>query len=361
MPTAREYLGSPSYWEDLRLALKSIPNPQALNGKKILITGATGMLCSSIVDIFLLMNKEYQAGITIYLAGRDKQTSLDRFQSFSEADGLVFVNYDATKSDEVALAANLDYIIHGASNANPELYMQRPVDTMLANIVGLSRMLDLAKATAVKRLLYVSSSEVYGQKPGSDPFSEEDYGYLDILHERAGYPSSKRAGESLCVAYGMQHNIDSVIVRPGHIYGPSIRDSDQRASAQFTRKAIAGEDVVLKSKGTQLRSYCYSLDCASAIITVLLEGQRANAYNISNPNSICSISDIAEQIAAAGNVKLVYEDAADSSQVVNSLMQNASLDSSKLEHLGWKPAFDLNAGIKSMIESLRESKNPFSL
>ena len=202
---------------------------------------------------------------------------------------------------------------------------------------------------------------MYGQKPGSDPFAEGDFGFLDILHERAGYPSSKRAGESLCVAYGMQHNIDSVIVRPGHIYGPSIRDSDQRASAQFTRKAIAGEDVVLKSKGTQLRSYCYSLDCASAIITVLLEGERAHAYNISNPNSICTISDIAEQIASAGNVKLAYEDATDSSQVVNSLMQNASLDSSKLEQLGWKPAFDLKSGIKSMVQALRESKSPFSL
>jgi nucleoside-diphosphate-sugar epimerase len=361
MPTAREYLGSPSYWEDLRLALKSIPNPQALNNKKILVTGATGMLCSPIVDIFLLMNREHNAGITIFLAGRDKDTSLERFQSFSERDGLVFVPYDATKSDNVEHSGSFDYIIHGASNANPELYMERPVDTMLANILGLSRMLDLAKASSAKRLLYVSSSEVYGQKPGSDRFSEGDYGYLDILHERAGYPSSKRAGESLCVAYGMQHNIDTVIVRPGHIYGPSIRESDQRASAQFTRKAIAGEEVVLKSRGTQLRSYCYSLDCASAIITVLLEGERANAYNISNPDSICTISDIAEQIAAAGNVKLVYEDAADNSQVVNSLMQNASLDSSKLEHLGWKPAFDIIAGIKSMIESLRESKNPFSL
>ena len=280
MPTARVFLGSPTYWEDLRLALKSIPTTQPLKNKKILVTGGTGMLCSSIVDIFLLLNKEHKAGITIYLAGRDKKTSLDRFQSFSEEDGLVFVSYDATKSNQVDYSGNLDYIIHGASNANPELYMQRPVDTMLANILGLSRMLDLAKASSAKRLLYVSSSEVYGQKPGSDPFSEDDFGYLDILHERAGYPSSKRAGESLCVAYGMQHNIDSVIVRPGHIYGPSIRDSDQRASAQFTRKAMTSEDVVLKSKGTQLRSYCYSLDCASAIITVLLEGERANAYNI---------------------------------------------------------------------------------
>lgn len=361
MPTVRGILGSSSYWEDLRLALKGIPNPLSLKGKKILVTGGTGMLCSTVVDLFLFLNKEHQADITIYLAGRDKKSSLDRFQSSSEQDGLVFVSYDATKNEEVNFGENLDYIIHGASNANPELYKQYPVDTMLANIVGLARMLDLAKASSAKRLLYVSSSEVYGQKPGSDPFTEDDFGYLDLLHERAGYPSSKRAGESLCIAYGMQHDIDSVIVRPGHIYGPSIRNSDQRASAQFTRKAIAGEDVVLQSKGTQLRSYCYSLDCASAVITVLLEGKRANAYNISNPNSICTISDIAEEIAKAGGVKLVYETASESSQVVNSLMQNASLDSTKLEKLGWKPTFDLATGIKSMIKTLRETGSPVSL
>ncbi|MBH0129644.1 NAD-dependent epimerase/dehydratase family protein [Salinibacterium sp. NK8237] len=326
------------------------------------MTGATGMICSSIVDILLFMNREHSANITVFVAGRSERAAVERFARFSAGDSsIVFVPYDATSSEGVALDSDVDFIIHGASNANPALYMERPVDTMLANILGLSSMFDLARATSARKLLYISSSEVYGKSEGTHPYAENDFGYLDILNERAGYPSSKRAGESLCVAYGMQYGIDSVIVRPGHIYGPSIRSSDNRASAEFTRNAVAGNEVVLRSKGSQLRSYCYSLDCASAILTVLLQGERANAYNISNPHSICTISDIAEAIAHAGGVEARYDLSAESGLSAPSLMQNSSLASDKLEALGWEPAFDLEHGVDRMMSVLKEPGGPFSV
>jgi nucleoside-diphosphate-sugar epimerase len=119
--------------------------------------------------------------------------------------------------------------------------------------------------------------------------------------------------------------------------------------------------VVLKSKGSQLRSYCYSLDCASAIITVLLKGETANAYNISNPDSICTISEIAEAIAKAAEVKIKYDQSPESGLLANSLMENSSLRSDKLEALGWKPAFDLQHGTARMISTLGQTKGPFSL
>ncbi|GAA5039078.1 NAD-dependent epimerase/dehydratase family protein [Microbacterium fluvii] len=350
------------YWDDLRTACGSIPEASRLFHSRILVTGATGMICSSVIDLLLFMNRELAAGITILVAGRSRDDAVERFRAFSPADDeLVFVPYDATSRDEVVLAEQVDYIIHGASNANPAMYLQLPVETMLANILGLSVMFDLARATSARRLLYISSSEVYGQKDGMQPFAEDDYGFLDILNTRAGYPSSKRAGESLCVAYGMEYGVDSVIVRPGHIYGPSIRPSDNRASAEFTRLAVAGEDVVLKSRGAQLRSYCTSLDCASAILTVLVAGERASAYNISNPHSICTISDIAEAIAAAAGVEVRYDLADDVPAGAHSLMQNSSLDSGRLEALGWTPAFDLERGVERMLAALKDPESPFSL
>lgn len=358
MPLAKAPQGRSSYWEDLGLAMASIPGHRELRQSRILVTGATGMLCSSIVDILLFMNRELGARNTIYVAGRNEQVALERFGSFTEDDGLVFVPYDATSTDRIAFNGTIDFIIHGASNANPDLYMQKPVETMMANLLGLARVFNLAKDTSTQRVVYVSSSEIYGQKADSEPFAEGDYGYLDILNERAGYPSSKRAGESLCVAYGMEHDIDSVIVRPGHIYGPAVRDSDNRASAEFTRTALAGDEVVLRSKGAQLRSYCYALDCASAILTVMLRGDRAHAYNISNPNSICTISEIAEAIAAEAGVGLSYSD---DSSITHSLMQNSSLDSTRLESLGWIPAFDLTTGVARMLTTLRETPGLFTL
>jgi nucleoside-diphosphate-sugar epimerase len=352
---------SKNYWKDLRLAIEGIPKIEHLKGRRILVTGATGMLCSSIVDLLLFMNREFDYGLRIYVAGRSRDLTLQRFSSFSSDDGIEFFYFDATASQPVNFVPEIDYLIHGASNAKPDLYLQQPVDTMLANILGLSKMLDLAQEKGARRLLYVSSSEIYGQKSDSMPFKEEDYGYLDILHKRAGYPSSKRAGESLCVAYSMQHGLDIVTVRPGHIYGPSIRESDNRASAEFTRRAVAGDDVELRSKGSQLRSYCYSLDCASAIITVLLEGEGSHAYNISNPNSICTISEMAEAIASAAGVSVKYDDTSGPPVAATSLMENASLDSEKLEGLGWTPTFNLEHGTSRMVVTLRESQSPFTI
>jgi nucleoside-diphosphate-sugar epimerase len=148
--------------------------------------------------------------------------------------------------------------------------------------------------------------------------------------------------------------LDTVIARPGHIYGPTITTSDNRASAQFTRNAVAGEDIVLKSAGSQLRSYCYVLDCASAILTVLINGETGNAYNISNPNSIVTISDIAKALANAANKKVVYDEMSELEKKGANMMTNSSLNSKKLEALGWSAEFSLEEGTRKTVEILKE-------
>lgn len=343
---------TPDYWDDVELSLGSIPDISRLFGHSVFVTGATGMICSSVVDLLLHLNRTRSAGIKILIAGRCEEKAFARFEGFSQADGLVFVPYDATCGSEIVVDEPIDYIIHGASNANPAIYMKEPVETILANIIGLEVMLKLARGKAAQRLVYISSSEVYGQKDDNEPYSEGDYGYLDILNQRAGYPSAKRAGESLCVAYGMEYDVDAVMVRPGHIYGPFVLDSDNRASAQFTRDAMNGVDIVMKSKGEQLRSYCYALDCASAILSALLEGEMGSAYNISNPNSICTISDLAHAIAKAAGVEVVYDLPSEEEQKSYNLMSNSSLNSDKLEALGWKPVYTLEHGVERMIKTL---------
>ena len=339
-----------SYLKDVIKASDSIPDKEGLYGKRILITGATGLVCSAVTDILLMLNRENDAGIRIVIAARNEAGARERFEGFSEADGLEFMSYDAM-ADRVECPGDLDFIIHGASNANPAIYAKEPVETMMANITGLDRMLKLA-CDKNARILYVSSSEVYGIRDGMEPLREEDYGYLDILSERAGYPSSKRAGESLMIAYGKEYGTDAVIVRPGHIYGPAIKEDDNRATAEFTRNALKHEDIMMRSKGTQLRSYCNSLDCASGMLTVLIKGETGNAYNVSNPDSICTISDIAHEIAAQAGVEVRYQMETAEAGKAYSPMTNASLDSGKLEALGWKPAFDLKAGVASLLGAL---------
>ncbi len=336
------------YFDDYEKTFDVIKNIDKLRNKSILITGCTGMICSAVVDLLFTLNCRRKYGIQIFLASRNAEKVKKRFCEFEFGKDYTFLKYDATRME--TLNISVDYIIHGASNANPKLYLVEPVETMLSNIIGLNVLLQSAKEKKGSRLLYLSSSEVYGKKENNTPYLETEYGYVDILNSRSCYPSSKRAAESLCVAYGMEFGVDVVIARPGHIYGPTITPHDDRASAQFTRSAKAGSNIVMKSDGAQLRSYCYTVDCASALIAILLNGINYNAYNISNSSSIVTIRELAKALATVSGIDLVVESASDIEKKGYNMMSNSSLNSKKIESLGWHAIFSLLEGVKRTLD-----------
>lgn len=339
---------SKQYIDDIKAVLENINNLKNLYNQKILITGATGMICSSIVDILFYLNSNLNANIKIILAGRDKKRLIKRFSLYSCDIDYFFLEYDATKNQDINL--NVDYIIHGASNANPSSYVKQPVETILANITGLDVLLRLARKVNPKKLVFISSSEVYGRIDGKKDLEEGNYGLIDILNLRACYPNSKRLAETLCIAYAEEYDINVTIARPGHIYGPTITLQDDRASAQFTKFSMSKQDIIMKSSGLQLRSYCYVLDCASAILTILLNGENGNAYNISNKKSIVSIRNVAEEFSKSSGVSLKFENASDYEKKGYNMMDNVCLKSDKLEKLGWKAIFDLKTGVDHTLE-----------
>lgn len=337
---------SDDYWNDIKQVCEHIPNLKKLNNKRILITGASGMVCSSIVDILVYLKKRQNMQITIMLAGRNESKIKLRYSNLFE---YTYIQFDATNTTKIDL--DVDYIIHGASNANPAVYTKEPVETLIGNIIGTNALLELAKKKKA-RFIYISSSEVYGKKNNEQSYAENDYGVVDNLNPRACYPNGKRAAETLCVCYEKEYKVDIVIVRPGHVYGPTITESDTRASAQFTRNILNGENIIMKSPGAQLRSYCYTLDCAAAILTVLLNGKTGEAYNISNSNSIVTIREFAEALAAYAKTEIIFENPSDIEKKGFNMMSNSSLDSKKIEALGWKAIFDLRKGIRRTMEIL---------
>ena len=358
------------YFDDVRLVVRTTPGITTLFNKTICITGATGMLCSAVVDIIALLNKEKSAGIKLIIAGRNKEKTAARFDGLLQDGEYEFVSYDATKVGEYLPQA--DYYIHGASNADPAKMSTEPVETMLGNILGLKTVLDSAAISKGSRVLLISSGEIYGNPVAPDEvslgdqqedvsegkgqyikentFKETDYGYVDILNPRACYPVSKRAAETLCASYYQEHGVDFVIARSCHAYGPGITPADSRATAAFTRNAASGKDIVMKSAGEQIRSYCYTLDSAAALLTILIHGKNGEAYNISNKDSIVSIREIAEEIAAAAGVKVVFENPEDAEKKSYNMMKGSALDSSRLEALGWTAKFDLKSGVKATLK-----------
>lgn len=334
------------YLRDLKRVASAIPDLQRLRGSRILITGAGGLICSALVDFLLQLDMD----ISVCAAGRDV-TKLEKRFLYWEGNGkLRFAAYDALKPLQTAEV--YDYFVHGASNANPASYGREPVQTMMANIIGIQNVLQYAADCKAGRVLYLSSSEVYGKKEGQQPYRQDEYGFVDILNPRACYPSAKRAAETLCAAYTAQYGVDAVIVRPGHVYGPTAGPEDNRASSQFPRDVKAGKDIVMKSAGTQLRSYCYVLDCVSAMVTVLLKGQSGSAYNISNRESVVTIRQMAEAFAKAGGREVCFENPTDAEKKSYNLMDNSALDAGELEKLGWKGLFDLEAGVTATLDAI---------
>jgi len=314
----------------------------------VLVTGATGLIGSAVVDLLLCANRLFGTNTSLLAASRSADGVIARFGTQPLLTPIV---YDATRANELPM--HIDYIIHAASNASPEWYVSRPVETMLANFGGLHELLEHAVKCAVRRVLYVSSSEVYGGHSTLSPICETEYGGLDILNVRSAYAESKRATETLATAYAVEHGVDVVTARPGHIYGPTARKSDRRLSSDFAWRAAAGEALVMKSEGRDIRSYCHCLDCASAILAIMSDGVCGEAYNISNPESVVTIREIAELLAAAGGVELRFEAPSQAEQRAFNPMKNASLDAQKLVSLGWHGQWSAREGVSRTVSALK--------
>lgn len=344
---------SPLWFENIDKVSNSFKELDELAGKSILITGVTGLICSAVADIFIRYNETHNVlPINIIAAGRDPERIERRFGEYYDRDYFTFIRFDATQKDN-KIDIRADYIIHGASNASPKTIVAEPVETMLSNFNGLYFLLDYAKKHSSKKLLYISSSEVYGQKKDDKPFKESDYGYVDLLNPRNSYSVSKRAAETLCASYYDEYGVESVIVRPGHIYGPTASPKDDRISSAFAYAAARGETLIMKSAGTQLRSYCHCLDCATAIIKVLLKGEPVQAYNISDPDAVITIRQMADMIAKAGDVELLVEPATESEKRRFNLMNNSSLDAKKMIDLEWWGQINPEEGFADTIEILK--------
>ena len=344
---------SKTWMEDIDKVVTSVPELKELNGKKVLVTGAAGLICSAVVDVLLRYNETEKGSIQVLVAGRSEDKMRRRFGKRLDRPDCWFVPYDAEDS-ECTIREKADYIIHGAGNASPNKIGKEPVETMYSSIRGLLALLYYAKNMNSKRLLYISSSEVYGKRETSSPHDEQDFGYIDLLNPRSSYPIGKMAGETLAASFAEEYKVDSVIVRPGHIYGPTASEDDNRVSSVWPVTVAKGEDIVMKSDGKQLRSYVYCLDCASAILKVLLKGNGREAYNISNPESILSIKEMAEYLCNTAHVHLKMNPPTETEKKQFNPMSNSSLTSVKLERLGWSACFDAETGFKHTVKIIKE-------
>lgn len=342
------------YLQQLAAAVNHIDGIEEISQSAVLVTGAGGMLGSCIVDVLLYLNEHCGFHTQIYAAGRNAGNMRRRFDGYYNRSYFHVITWDV--SGEQSPDLPVDYVIHAAGNADPFRFANDPVGTLLANVIGVKHVLELAGACHGKRVLYVSSGEMYGQTDdrAADGFCEDYCGFVDYGDARSCYPAGKRAAEVLCQSYIRQFGLDVVIVRPCHCYGPTMTDTDSRVLSQFLRKAFRGEELVLKSAGEVVRSHCYAVDAAAGILMVLLKGRCGEAYNIADPDSVASIREAAEVIASESGQKVRFAVPDDTEKQGFSRVNRAVLNSTKIFSLGWRPLFDLHRGVADTLNILSE-------
>lgn len=338
-------------------SLKAISRLDFLSGKTLLISGATGMLGSCLADAVMVWNRQQAEPCRVVAVGRNLEKARERFEPFWNNRNFIFIQQDVCKPFENFLE-QVDFIIHAASNADPVNMAKHPVNTLLANVLGTKNLMEYGLSHGMKRFLYVSSGEVYGQpNENQDDFTEDYCGALDLSSPRSCYPEGKRAAEVLCQSYRIQFGVDVVIVRPCHLFGPTMSRQDSRAVAEFLWAAAEGRDIVLKSDGLRERSHCYVVDAVQGLLVVLEKGLSGEAYNIADRRYQMTIREFAEQVAEAGKSKVKFEIPSDMEKKGYSKVSRHVLKSDKLKELGWKLTDRERAAILGTTVILKSSRD----
>ena len=343
--------------EDMNGILASCDDAlHALMGKNVLITGATGLIGSTLVNALCAF--AYACSVNgaepphVLALVRNEAKASAMFAGIPE-EILTLVVSDVTDYNVLAEFADrdVDYIVHAASMTSSRSFVNQPVDVISTAISGTCNMLELARIKKCKGFVYTSSMEVYGVPETDDKIFEYFGTNLDTMSVRSSYPESKRMCESICASYASQYGVPARILRLTQTFGPGVRYDDGRVFAEFARCAIEKKDIVLHTKGETRRSYLYTADAAAAILTVLIFGENGEAYNAANEETYCSIYEMAQLVAnecAAGDITVRIE-VEDTEKFGYAPVLHMNLDTFKLRSLGWEAGVGLKEQFDRMI------------
>lgn len=349
----------PYIYEDIKTVADSNIDWNRFKDKTIMITGGNGFIAYYIVCAILIRNDLFGNNTKVIALVRNTENAENKYGHLLKRNDLDIKVQDVCAPIECEKA---DFVIHAASQASAYFFDKDPVGTMDANLTGTANVLEYAKDSKAESTLIVSSLKVYGELfNGKNDISEDDLGYIDIDDSKSCYAQGKRAAEALGCCYSNEYNMAVKIARPAYIYGPSRLDDD-RVWAQFIANVVRKQDILLKSNGAALRSFCYVTDAAEAMLKILLDGKNCTPYNIANPFSDVTIREFAKTAVKAFpelNLKVRFEKKSDENESEQSLMSAVPevLDASALNNLGWSAKVDLTEGIKRSVKIVELQKN----
>lgn len=301
---------------------------EEFRGKRVLVTGARGLIGRCLVNCLSELNRVHQLGIRLECPSHQE---LGQWLS--------------------DLGNRVDFIVHLACPTASKEMVDKPVE-VIDSIVSLTRqVLEFAKRTKAT-MVYASSMEVYGEVSVSEEINELQQGYVNPLSARSSYPMGKRMAECLCYIYSKEYDVDVKIARLVQTFGAGIAADDQRVFAQFARCIIANQDIILLTHGKSSRKYLYLTDAVSALLYILLKGEKGEAYNAAHSDSFISIIQMAEMLRSEFNpeINVRVELKKDAPYPPETQL---NLSTKKLEALGWRAQVPLREMFVRLITSMQ--------
>ena len=316
---------------------------EEISGKRILVTGATGLIGKALIKTLL------ECEAVVYAVVRDRQKALSLW-----GDQVTLIESDVTEM--LPENREIDYVIHGAAATSSRMFVEKPADVIRTNLFGTLHMLEFARANLVKGFVFLSTMEVYGNPDQEGIIDEKSGCSLDTMAARSSYPESKRMCENLCAAYYAQFQVPVKVVRLAQTFGAGTDYHDPRVFAEFARCVIENRDIILRTAGETKRCYLSVKDAVRAILLVMIRGGINEAYNAANVETYCSIREMAEMVCrdCAGDRIRVRYDLPDKPEVYGyAPVMMMKLSSEKLRRLGWEPQDALKEIYQELIRDMR--------
>lgn len=313
---------------------------------RVLVTGAAGFLGSHLADRFV------QEGHTVVGMDNLLTGNMDNIAHLMGHKRFSFIKQDV--SNYIYVPGSLDAVLHFASPASPNDYLEFPIPTLKVGSLGTHNTLGLARAKGARYLL-ASTSEVYGD-PQVNPQPETYWGHVNPIGPRGVYDEAKRFAEALVLAYQRSHNMETRIVRIFNTYGPRMRLNDGRVVPNFIHQALTGQPLTVYDDGSRTRSFQYYTDLVEGIYRLLHSAENL-PVNIGNPVEM-SILEFAEAVVEISGSKsdIVFVKPQDERIADDPKVRRPDISKAK-RVLGWEPKVALAEGLAETIEYFRSRLN----
>lgn len=309
---------------------------------RLLITGAAGFLGSHLCDRFI------DEGHTVVGMDNLITGNMDNIAHLIGHERFEFIKHDV--SQYIYVAGSLDAVLHFASPASPNDYLEYPIPTLKVGSLGTHNTLGLAKAKGASYLL-ASTSEVYGD-PQVNPQPEDYWGHVNPIGPRGVYDEAKRFAEAMTMAYHRYHGLDTRIVRIFNTYGPRMRLNDGRVVPNFIRQALAGEPLTVYMDGSQTRAFQYYSDLVEGVYRLLFSDEHL-PVNIGNPNEL-TILEFARTVVEVCNSNSRIGFIQPQDERIRDDPKQRRPDISKAQRLlNWQPVISLPDGLLRTVDYFR--------